>query len=126
VKSNLYRQAAIASKTVEISGFNILPFLKPFNRMTEIEQAGGEHSQDMLLAGVREMVLSLAPRVRIGPPAPDEPGLLGRFDAGAAELTSQELIDLSLGRDLPADAEEAALRRFPDAPVPPAEERAPE
>jgi hypothetical protein len=126
VRDNMYRRAAIASKTVEISGFNILPFLEQFNRMVEIEKQGGEHSQDMIMAGVREMLLSLAPRARIGPPAPGEPGLLGRFDAGAAELTSQELIDLSLGRELAAGAEEAALLRFPDAQAPPAEHRAPE
>jgi hypothetical protein len=126
VKGNMYHRAAIASKTVEVNGFNLLPFLEQFNRMVEIEKAGGEHNQDMIVAGVREMVLSLAPRARIGPPAPGEPGLLGRFDAGAAELTSQELIDLSLGRELAAGTEEEALLRFPDAPGAPAEQREPE
>jgi hypothetical protein len=126
VKSNMYHRAAVAAKTVEFNGFNILPFLEQFNRMVEIEKQGGEHSQDMIVAGVREMVLSLAPRARVGPPAADEPGLVGRFNAGAAELTSDELIDLSLGRELAADAEEAALLRFPNAPAPPAEQRPPD
>lgn len=121
VSSDLKLKALLAAKTVAVNDFTATHILTEWNKMVEIERAGGKgNTSEAIAKNVGAMISNfgfhLAGQVTVPPATADRPrdrAALEPYDALGVELRGDEAMALSLGLPGP-DVAELVTLKFPD------------
>lgn len=111
VRSSLQRKVAIVARTFTINPFSQSELLNTYARFLELEKdSGNEKSRDVILQNVQVMLDKLP--VRVGNVNVSQPELINKYDSGAIEMCTNELLAASDGEDImPTDV---ADLKFPE------------